>query len=129
MLNVAILLWHENIRYRSRIAEYYRRRLDERFLSIRQTGKLAPAHFYLGWRLTDVEQRPTAVRPRLAVVLRIVSGTEKKKHLIEAAPFGCLDQMLRMAVYRGRTHPTMTLSPPPLPDRPGGRPPDHKKLT
>ena len=29
-----------------------------------------------------------------AVVLRIVSGAEKKKHLIEAAPFGRLDQML-----------------------------------
>ena len=44
----------------------------------RQTGKLPPAHFYLGWRRTDVERCPTAVRRRSVVVLRIVSGAEKK---------------------------------------------------
>ena len=45
---------------------------------ISQTGKLPLAHFYPGWRRTDVERRPTAVRRRSAVVLRIVSGAEKK---------------------------------------------------
>ena len=49
-------------------------------------------------RRTDVERRPTAVRRRSAVVLRIISGAEKKKHLMEAAPFGRLDQMLRTPV-------------------------------
>ena len=44
-----------------------------------------------------LERRLTAVRRHSAVVLWIVNGA-KKKHLIEAAPFGCLDQMLRMAV-------------------------------
>ena len=29
---------------------------------------------------------------------RVVSGAEKKNHLIEAAPFGRLDQMLRASV-------------------------------
>ena len=37
---------------------------------------------------------------RSGVVLRIVSGAEKKKHLIEAAPFGRLDQMLQTAERR-----------------------------
>ena len=37
------------------------------FAKVRQTGKLPPAHFYLGWRRTDVERRPTAVRRRSAV--------------------------------------------------------------
>ena len=45
---------------------------------VRQTGKLTPANFYLGWQRTDVERRPTAVRQRSAVVLRIVSGVDKK---------------------------------------------------
>ena len=67
---------------------------------VRRTGKLPPAHFYHGWRQTDVERCPTAMRQRSAVVLRIVSGTEKKRHLIEAAPFGCLDQTLRTTVKR-----------------------------
>ena len=50
------------------------------------------------WRQTDVERRPTAVRQRSAVVLQIVSGAPPKKHLIEAASFGRLDQMLRTTV-------------------------------
>ena len=33
--------------------------------------------------------------------LRIVSGTDNRLHLIEAAPFGCLDQMLRTIVQGG----------------------------
>ena len=32
---------------------------------------------------------------------RVVSSAEKKKHLIEAAPFGHLDQMLITIVYGG----------------------------
>ena len=31
------------------------------FVMVRQTGKLPPAHFYLGWQRTDIERRPTAV--------------------------------------------------------------------
>ena len=44
----------------------------------------------------------------------VSSAAPKKKHLIEVAPFGRLDQMLRTIVYGG-THPTMTFGPPPLP--------------
>ena len=39
-----------------------------------------------------------AVRWRLGVVLQIVSGAEKRA-LIEVAPFGRLDQVLRTAVH------------------------------
>ena len=34
-----------------------------------------------------------------AAPLHVVSGAEQKTHLIEAAPFGCLDQMLRTTVW------------------------------
>ena len=37
---------------------------------------------------------------RLGVVLRTVRGADKKEHLIEAAPFGRLDQMLRKSERR-----------------------------
>ena len=45
---------------------------------------------------------------------RVVSGAEKKKHLIEAAPFGRLDQMLRTTVKGGAKRPQT----PPLNGRP-----------
>ena len=38
---------------------------------------------------------------RSGVILRIVSGADKKKHLIEAAPVGRLDQMLRTIIQGG----------------------------
>ena len=89
---------------------------------IRQTGKLPPAHFCLGSigsvdsRRTD--GRRTVVQPDVRAA-PVSSAAPKKNHLIEAASFGRLDQMLRTAVQEG-TYPTMTLSPPPLPDQPGG---------
>ena len=54
----------------------------------------------VGWRRTDVERRPTAVRRRSEVVGGL-SAAPKKKHLIEAASFGRLDQMLRTTFFGG----------------------------
>ena len=45
---------------------------------------------------------------------RVVSGAAKRKinnHLIEAAPFGRLDQMLRMAVYPPGFEPLWRFEP------------------
>ena len=61
----------------------------------------------------------------LSLAAPVSSAALKKKHLIGAAPFGRLDQMLRTTV-QGVTHPTMTLGPPPLPDQRGDVPPTTK---
>ena len=46
------------------------------------------------------------------VVLRIVSGAEKKKHLIEAAPFGRLNQMAGLILRTTVQGRSGGLSPP-----------------
>ena len=45
-----------------------------------------------------MSQAPAGGRRTVVGGARVVSGAEKKYHLIEAAPFGRLDQMLRAAV-------------------------------
>ena len=54
------------------------------------------------WKKVEISERPAgrwagrpAGRPGGA---RVVSGAEKKNHLIEGAPFGCLNQMLSTIV-------------------------------
>ena len=66
---------------------------------IRQTGS-SPLHVFTlggGGRTPNGARRPSGVS---AVVLRIVSMADKKRHLIEVAPFGRLNQMLRATERR-----------------------------
>ena len=102
---------------------------------VRRTRKLPPAHFYLG-SIRSVDSRRTVVGRssdgRRTVVGRSSGRTSgrracrqrrrKKNHLIEAAPFGRLDQMWRTTGrLRGRSEGVL----PPPSQKPGAAPPSQ----